>query len=141
MPLDLELRAPDEAWVLERLLTIPDLHRALPHLGSMHRFAKFACFVGAAGSGLHFTVQDGQIVEAAPGPILMKSYGFAFRATPDAWAEHWRERPKAGFHDILALTKRGVATLEGDMRAFLANLQFFKDLLALPRGAGQRGTA
>jgi hypothetical protein len=41
--------------------------------------------------------------------------------------------PKAGWHDLLALTKRGEATLEGDIRPFMANLQYFKDVLALPR--------
>jgi len=31
------------------------------------------------------------------------------------------------------LTKRGEATLEGDLHPFMAHLQYFKDLLALPR--------
>ena len=124
----------DDAWVLRRLSLIPDLFRTPPDQGAMNRYATFRSFVGTARSGLHLTVENGRLVEVLPGPILMKSWGFAFRATPEAWEEHWREIPKAGFHDILALTKRGAATLEGDMHSFLANLQFVKDLLALPRG-------
>jgi hypothetical protein len=41
--------------------------------------------------------------------------------------------PKPGFHDLLALTKRGEAVLEGDLHPFIAHLQYFKDVLALPR--------
>ena len=40
---------------------------------------------------------------------------------------------RTGWHDLFALTKRGVASMEGDFRPLLQNLQFFKDLLALPR--------
>lgn len=123
-----------DTWVLERLMTIPELHEADPGRDSMARYANFESFVGTAGSGMHLTVAEGRIAEALPGPILMKSWAFAFRATPEAWAEHWRDIPKAGFHDILALTRHGLGSVEGDMHAFLANLQFFKDLLALPRG-------
>ena len=41
--------------------------------------------------------------------------------------------PKAGFHDLLALTKRGEAVVEGELHPFMTHLQYFKDVLALPR--------
>ena len=41
--------------------------------------------------------------------------------------------PEPGWHDLFALTKRGAASIEGDLRPLLQNLQYFKDLLALPR--------
>ena len=41
--------------------------------------------------------------------------------------------PAPGWHDLFALTKRGAASMEGDLRPLLQNLQYFKDLLALPR--------
>ena len=44
-----------------------------------------------------------------------------------------RPMPRPGWHDLLALTKRGEAALEGDLHPFMANLQYFKDVLALPR--------
>jgi len=34
---------------------------------------------------------------------------------------------------LFALTKRGEAVLEGDLHPFMTHLQYFKDLLALPR--------
>ena len=42
-------------------------------------------------------------------------------------------RASPGFYDLLALTKRGEAVLEGDLHPFMTHLQYFKDLLALPR--------
>ena len=50
-----------------------------------------------------------------------------------------RAGPGTGYavRDVLAdgqtLTKRGEAVLEGDIHPFMANLQYFKDVLALPR--------
>ena len=55
------------------------------------------------------------------------------RATEEAWTQHWQAMPDPGWHDLFALTKRGAAFMEGDFRPLLQNLQFFKDLLALPR--------
>ena len=63
----------------------------------------------------------------------MRSTTFAFRASDEAWARHWKAVPDPGWHDLFALTKRGVASMDGDLRPFLQNLQYFKDLLALPR--------
>jgi len=50
-----------------------------------------------------------------------------------AWAEYWKPVPAPGWHDLLALTKREEATLEGDLHLFMTHLQYFKDVLALPR--------
>jgi hypothetical protein len=41
--------------------------------------------------------------------------------------------PEAGWHDIFALMKRKEARVEGDLRPFMANLQYIKDLLSAPR--------
>jgi hypothetical protein len=128
----------DDAGIVERLMRLPALHRAVPVLGAMQKFAGMDCLVGTFSAGVHLSIRGGEIVAIEPGPVRMKSWDFAFRATPGAWEEHWRAIPRAGFHDILALTKRGLATVEGDMQPFLANLQFFKDLVALPR-ADARG--
>lgn len=102
------------------------------------RWVTVDCLVGSPARPWHLGIVEGRIADATPGPVLMRPWSFAFRATPAAWMEFWQPVPKPGFHDLLALTKKGVATVEGDIRVFLANLQYFKDLLALPRrhGAG-----
>ena len=132
---------PEDSAVLDRLLALPDLVRAGMRRGPMDRFADFDCLVGTFRSGVHLSVRSGEIASAQPGPVLMRSWRFAFRATPEAWLEHWQPLPKPGFHDLLAMTKRGVATIEGDLQPFLANLQYVKDLLALPRAARQGGAS
>ena len=63
----------------------------------------------------------------------MRSTAFSIRGTDEAWPQHWRQMPEPGWHDLFALTKRGAASMEGDLRPLLQNLQYFKDLLALPR--------
>jgi len=59
------------------------------------------------------------------------------RATSRALAQYWQPMPRPGWHDLLALTKRGEAVLEGDIHPFMTNLQYFKDVLALPRAYAQ----
>ncbi|NNM74917.1 hypothetical protein [Enterovirga aerilata] len=132
---------PSEADILERLLDVPELSRAAMRETPMRRFVDVECLVGTFRAGVHLSIRSGEVVAAEPGPILMRSWRFAYRATPEAWQEHWRSVPRAGFHDLLAMTKRRVATLEGDLHPFLANLQFFKDLLALPRAERPGGAA
>jgi hypothetical protein len=41
--------------------------------------------------------------------------------------------PEPAWHDLISLTKRGAAAVEGDFRPLLQNLPFLKGLLALPR--------
>ena len=55
------------------------------------------------------------------------------RGTSEAWGRLWQSVPAPGWHDINALMKRGHVVLEGDLHPLMANLQYLKDLLALPR--------
>jgi hypothetical protein len=92
-----------------------------------------ACLLGPKDHPFHVAFAAGRIVEMAPAPILMRSWCFSYRASPAAWAEFWKPVPRPGWHDLLALTKSGEAVLEGDLLPFMTHLQYFKDLLALPR--------
>lgn len=130
-----EAPEPGDASVRDELLTLPALAAAQPRNAPMDCFVDVDCLVGTFRDGVHLSIRGGRIVSAEAGPILMKPWQFAYRASPAAWREHWQPLPRAGFHDILAMTKRGDATAEGDLHALLANLQFFKDLFALPRSS------
>ncbi|MEA2919385.1 MAG: hypothetical protein QOJ15_11466 [Bradyrhizobium sp.] len=92
-----------------------------------------ACLLGPKDHPFHVSFAAGRIVEMAPAPILMRSWCFSYRASPNAWAEFWKPVPRPGWHDLLALTKSGEAALEGDLLPFMTHLQYFKDVLALPR--------
>ena len=102
-------------------------------LAERGRFLTTECLVGSFAAPLHLSIAAGRVTAAAV-PGLQRSWRFAVRATPEAWLEFWQPLPRAGWHDLFALTKRGAATIEGDLHPLMANLQYFKDLLALPRG-------
>ncbi|WP_166298834.1 hypothetical protein [Bradyrhizobium sp. 2S1] len=104
-----------------------------PSLVSRGRLLDCDCLIGEMARPFHAAIRSGRIVELTPSPVLMRSWRFSYRATPQAWAAFWQAEPKPGWHDLLALTKRGEAVLEGDLHPFMAHLQYFKDLLALPR--------
>lgn len=124
-----------DARVAEQFARLADPSEAADRLARSGRFVTAEFLTGSWATPVHLTIRDGRVTAASRGPALMRSWRVAFRATPTAWAEYWRPVPRPGWHDLLALTKRGEATLEGDLHPFLANLQFFKDLLALPRGS------
>lgn len=125
-----------EASVTEVFTQIPELLERDTALIQRGRFLDVDCLLGATEQAFHVSIRAGHIIDMAPAPILMRSWGFAYRATPQAWTAFWEPVPKAGWHDLLSLTKRGEATLEGDIQPFMTNLQYFKDLLALPRSLG-----
>lgn len=117
----------------EQLPALLERDAALIHRG---RFLDVDCLLGSTEQGWHVAIRAGRITDMMAAPVLMRSSAFSYRATPEAWTAFWQPMPKAGWHDLLSLTKRGAATLEGDIKPFMTNLQYFKDLLALPRSTG-----
>ncbi len=126
---------PDSAAdaVIKAFGDIPALLQQTPALIARGRLLDCECLLGPTGHPFHVSIRAGRIVELAPAPVLMRSWRFSYSAQPAAWAEYWQTPPRPGWHDLLALTKRGEAALEGDLHPFMANLQYFKDVLALPR--------
>jgi hypothetical protein len=127
--------------VVEAFKTIPELLSRDEKLISRGRLLDVECLLGPTVQPFHVTISGGRIVDMRPAPVLMRSWRFAYRATPAAYDAYWRAMPPPGWHDLLALTKRGEATLEGDLHPFMSHLQYFKDLLALPRRSGFVGAS
>lgn len=91
-------------------------------------------FMAEIGSvPFYLSIVGGRLAALERGPQLMRPWVFAVRASVEAWSRFWQPMPEAGWHDIFALMKRGEASVEGDLRPFMANLQYIKDLLAAPR--------
>ena len=122
-----------DAAVIEAFAAIPALLDQTPALIVRGRFLDCECLLGPIARPFHASIRAGRIVDLTPAPVLMRSWRFAYRASPAAWMAYWQSEPRPGWHDLLALTKRGEALLEGDLHPFIAHLQYFKDLLALPR--------
>ncbi|HTO41129.1 MAG TPA: hypothetical protein VL026_09160 [Rhizomicrobium sp.] len=76
------------------------------------------------------TVTAGRIESAVKGPFVMASYTFGLRARTDAWAKFCQAEPEPGFHDIMALIKQRLLKIEGNVHPFMANLFYFKAVLA-----------
>jgi len=117
----------------EQLAMLLERDAALIHRGHL---LDVDCLLGSTEQAYHVSIRAGRITGMAPAPVLMRSWTFGYRATPQAWTAFWQPMPKAGWHDLLSLTKRGEATLDGDIKPFMTHLQYFKDVLALPRGMG-----
>ena len=83
-----------------------------------------------------FGVRDGLVVAVTPGPLVMPSWTLAFRAEPGAWGAFMQPEPPPGLHDVMALVKRRVLTIEGDLRPFMQHVFWFKGLFSAMREAG-----
>ena len=91
------------------------------------------CRIDIGAEPFFLSIRDGGLAVLDRGQRLMRSTAFTVRATDEAWINHWKPVPDPGWHDLFALSKCGAASMEGDLRPLLQNLQYFKDLLALPR--------
>ena len=78
-------------------------------------------------------VQDGRVTKVTPGPFITPNYSFALRASRGVWEKFWLPRPPLGYTDVFALVKNKLMHVEGDLHPFMANLLYFKDVLAAPR--------
>jgi hypothetical protein len=89
--------------------------------------------IGVGTQQLIVSVVSGEVKAVARGPFLLRPWMFAVRAAPATWAALLEPVPAPGVHDILALSKRGLARIEGNLQPFMANLQYVKDMLGKPR--------
>ena len=117
----------------DRFTRLPDLLAANADLLRRGRWLSVDCRVDIGNEPFFLSIRDGALSAFERGARLMRSTAFTLSATDEAWTGYWQPIPQPGWHDLFALTKRGVASIEGDLRPLLQNLQYFKDLLALPR--------
>ncbi|KQY07831.1 hypothetical protein ASD37_07505 [Mycobacterium sp. Root135] len=87
--------------------------------------------LGDASYLIHF--RDGRVETVDSTPTVMPVWTFALRAPRAEWDKFFVADPAPGSHDIMALMRRRVLTVEGDLHPFIANLQYFKDVLATLR--------
>jgi hypothetical protein len=117
----------------DRFARLPQLLAEDNDLIRRGRWLIVDCRIDVGSEPFFLSIRDGALAVLDRGSRLMRSSTFVFRATDDAWTAFWKPIPQPGWHDLFALTKRGAAAMEGDLRPLLQNLQYFKDLLSLPR--------
>jgi len=116
--------------MIDRLPGLVNGDEALVRRG---RFLTCDFLVEVGDVAYHVSVEQGRIASVTLGPALMRPWRFAIRAAEEAWREFWQPVPRAGYHDLFALTRFGRARIEGDLQPLMANLRYIKDVLAAPR--------
>jgi hypothetical protein len=81
-------------------------------------------------------VRGGAVAGIDTPAMPLQSWDFSILGSERAWEAYWQAAPEPGWHDILALVKRGEMRIEGRLQPLMANLQHVKDMLALPRENG-----
>jgi hypothetical protein len=124
------------AELARRFERLPQLVNGDAALVRRGRFLTVDCLVELGEAPYYLTIAAGRVAAIERGPKLMRPWRFAVRAGAAAWRRFWAPMPAPGDHDLLALAKRGELRIEGDLHPFMANLLYFKDVLAAPRRAG-----
>lgn len=119
-----------EGCVVERLPELVNRDASLVRRG---RYFTADFLLGVGADEYLVRVVEGRVERIERGPFLMRSWVFAVRAETRAWARFWEPEPAPGYHDLFAMTKSGVARVDGDLQPFMANLRFVKEVLEAPR--------
>lgn len=91
------------------------------------------CLLEIGDAALLLVIERGVVKSCTRGLPLLAEWEFAIRGSARAWHALWETLPAPGWHDLFALSKRGEMRFEGRLHPLMAHLQYFKDLLALPR--------
>ena len=102
------------------------------HLQRRGRHLETRCLIQIGTERLLLEIHAGRPTIAEQIPLLC-SWAFAIRADAKAWSALWQPVPAPGSHDVFALYKRGEMQIDGNLQPLMANLQYFKDLVTLPR--------
>lgn len=119
--------------VRRRFEALPTLVAQDADLVRRGRFLTCDVCLGVGDQQLLLRIVDGRVLAVHRGPFLLRPWTFSIHASAEDWLGFLEPVPKPGWHDLMAMSKRGSARIEGDLQPFMANLQFIKDVLATPR--------
>jgi hypothetical protein len=123
----------EQALCARFLEAIPLRVNADAHLVWRGRTLSADCLVQIGTTSCLLRIDRGSIRECRTELPLLCPWQFAVRGSVQAWASLWQDPPPPGWHDLFALSKRGEMSFEGNLQPFMAHLQYFKDVLTLPR--------
>ena len=115
---------------------LPDLVNADAALVRRGRLLTVDILLEIGPTPYYVSIERGRIARLERGPVIMRSWSFAIRGSEHAWRQFWQPFPPPHFHDMFALAKRGEFRIEGDLYPLMANLPYFKGVLAAPRKSG-----
>jgi hypothetical protein len=100
------------------------------------RFLTTTFLLEAGDTAWLIAISEGRIVSVTRGPFVMPSWSFALRAPAGEWEKFFLAKPPPGSNDLMAMVRRRVLKIEGDLQIFMAHLRYFKEALAKLRGIG-----
>jgi len=118
--------------------SIPKHVNADARLVHRGRFVDTTFMIAIDGADYLLRIQEGRVTKVTPGPFITPDYSFALRAPRAVWEKFWQPLPPLGFTDVFALVKQKLMRVEGDIHPFMANLLYFKDVIAAPRKEAAR---
>ena len=118
---------------IDALCRLPELAQPEETLAFRGRYVSLDFIVRIGDRPCFVTISEGRVQGVDATPQKMRPSAFVLAAEPDAWDRYWQPVPRPGWNDLFAMNKRGHATIEGDLLPFMQNLQYFKDVMALPR--------
>jgi hypothetical protein len=121
--------------------TIAPIVNADARLVERGRFVDTTFMIAIDEADTLIRIQEGRVTKITPGPFITPNYSFALRASRAVWDKFWQPLPPLGFTDIFALVKQKLMRVEGDIHPFMANLLYFKDVVAAPRQKIRQGAA
>ncbi len=119
--------------VLAAFQQLPRLAAVDSDLIRRGRFLTCEFEIGVGSTSLGVAIVEGRVVSVTRGPFLLKPFTFSIRAEPDVWLRFLEPMPAPGFYDLLGMNKVGRARVAGNLVPLMGNLQYVKDLVALPR--------
>jgi hypothetical protein len=114
----------------ERLAALERIDDGLVHAG---RSVSVSMLLEVGSDSYIVTIDRGRVVGIVAGPFVMPQWTFALRASTEEWDRFWMASPPPGSNDLFAILSRKKLRIEGDIHPFMANLLYFKALLAAPR--------
>jgi hypothetical protein len=124
-----------ETDLAQRIALMPGRVNADAFLVHRGRFVTLEFRLDLGAAPYLVAVERGAIAALERGTHLMRSYRFKIAGSEEGWRDFWQDCPPPHRHDIFALQKAGLVTIEGDLQPLMANLLYFKDVLAAPRGS------
>jgi hypothetical protein len=118
--------------------SIPKHVNADARLVHRGRFVDTTFMIAIDDADYLLRIQEGRVTKVTPGPFITPDYSFALRAPRAVWEKFWQPLPPLGFTDVFALVKQKLMRVEGDIHPFMANLLYFKDVIAAPRKEAAR---
>ena len=116
--------------MIDKIASLVNADAKLIHRG---RFVDTTFMIAIDDTYYLLRIQEGRVSKVTPGPFITPDYSFALRASRAVWEKFWQPLPPLGFTDIFALVKQKLMRVEGDIHPFMANLLYFKDVIAAPR--------